>query len=83
MISLLQKVQDVFELNFTENISSILIKVARNPFACKVEDFDKAIQEKFIKLKKILLQKMSFTLATWRSFGLKCNVVVHDLALML
>ena len=39
IISHLQNLQNVFERYFSEiNSSSILMKIARNPFVCKVED---------------------------------------------
>ena len=46
IISDLQNLQNEFERYFLEiNTSSILMKVARNPFVCKVKDVSEAIQE--------------------------------------
>ena len=43
--------QNEFERYFPEiNISSILMKVAGNPFVCKVEDVPEPIEEEFIEL---------------------------------
>ena len=53
------------------------MKVAKNSFIHKVEDVPEAIQEQFTELTTILLQKMSFTLANQRSFGLKCNIAIQ------
>ena len=51
IISHLQNLQNKFERYFPEiNSFSILMKVARNPFVCKVEDVPEAIQEEFIEL---------------------------------
>ena len=51
IISHLQNLQNEFEQYFPViNTSSILMKVARNPFVCKVEDVPEAIQEEFIEL---------------------------------
>ena len=46
IISHLQNLQNEFEQYFFEiNTSSILMKVARNHFLCKVEDVPETIQE--------------------------------------
>ena len=51
IISHQQNLQDEFERHFPEIItSSILMKVARNPFLGKVEDVSEAVPEKFIEL---------------------------------
>ena len=50
IISHLQNLQNKFERYFPEiNSSSILMKVAKNPFVYKVEDVLEAIQEEFIE----------------------------------
>ena len=51
IISHLQNLQNEFERYFSEiNSSSILMKLARNPFVCKVEDVPKVIKEELIEL---------------------------------
>ena len=78
IISRLRNLQDEFERYFPEiNTGSILMKVARNPFIHKVEDVPEAIQEEFTELTNDYLQKMSFTLVNWRSFGLKSNIAIQ------
>ncbi|XP_077971296.1 protein FAM200A-like [Styela clava] len=47
----LQNLQKEFERYFPEiNTSSILLRLARNPFICEVEDVPQVIQEEFIEL---------------------------------
>ena len=51
IISHLQNWQNEFERYFLKiNTSSILMKVARNPFVCKVENVPEAIQQEFMEL---------------------------------
>ena len=79
IISNLQNLQNEFERYFSEiNTSSILMKVARNPFLCKVEDVPEAIQEEFIELTNDSFEKDEFHTCTFRrTFGLKYNIAIH------
>ena len=61
IISNLQNLQNEFERYFSEvNTSCILMKVARNPFLCKVEDISEAIQKEFIELTNNSFEKDEF-----------------------
>ena len=61
IISHLQNLQNEFEQYFPKIVtSSILMKVARNPFLCKAEDIPEAIQEEFIKLTNDSIAKYEF-----------------------
>ena len=63
-------------------IFSILTKVARNLFACNVEDVLELIQVEFIQLINDSFAKDEFHSYNL-SFGFKCNVIFHDLVFKL
>ena len=72
IISHLQNLQNGFERYFSEiNTSSILMKVARNPFLCKVEDITEAIQEEFIELTNNSFEKDEFHTCNLEEFWVK------------
>ena len=72
IISHLRNLQDEFERYFPEiNTSSILMKVARNPFIHKVEDVPEAIQEKFTKLTNDSFAKDEFHSCNLEEFWVK------------
>ena len=53
------------------------MKIARNPFVCKVKDVPEAIQEKFIELTNDSFVKDEFHTCNLEEFGLKSNVALH------
>ena len=72
IISHLQNLQNEFERYFAEiNISSILMKVIRNPFLCKAEDVPEAIQEEFIELTNDSFAKEEFHTCNLEEFWVK------------
>ena len=72
IISHLQNLQNKFETYFFEiNSSSILIKVARNPFVCKVEDVPEAVKEEFIELTNNSFAKDEFHTCNLEKFWVK------------
>ena len=72
IISHLQNLQNKFERYFSEiNTSSILIKVAKNPFLCKMKDVPEAIQEEFIKLTNNYFEKDKFHTCNLKEFWVK------------
>ena len=72
IISHLQNLQNEFERYFPEiNTSSILMKVARNFFVCKVEDVPEAIQEEFIELTNDSFAKDEFHTCNLEEFWVK------------
>ena len=71
-ISHLGKLQDEFERYFPEiNAGSILMKVARNPFADKVAGVPEAIQEEFIDLTNDSFAKDEFHTCNLEEFWVK------------
>ena len=61
IISHLQNLQNEFEQYFPEiNTPSILIKVAKNSFVCKVEDVPEAIQKEVKELTNSYFAKDEF-----------------------
>ena len=72
IINHLQNLQNEFERYFLEiNTSSILMKVTRNPFVCKVEDVPEAIQEEFIELTNNSFAKVEFHTCNLEEFWVK------------
>ena len=72
IISHLQNLQNEFERYFPEiNTSSILMKVVRNPFLCKVEDVSEAIQEELIELTNDSFAKDEFNTCNLKKFWIK------------
>ena len=72
IISDLQNLQNEFERYFLEiNTSSILMKVARNPFICKVEDVSEAIQEHCKELTNDSFAKDEFHTCNLEEFWVK------------
>ena len=72
IISNLQNLQNEFERYFSKiNTSSILMKVARNPFLCKVEDVSEAIQEEFKELTNDFFEKNEFHTCNLEEFWVK------------
>ena len=72
IISHLQNLQNEFERYFFEiNTFSILMKVAKNPFLCKVEDVSEAIQEEFIELTNDSFEKDEFHTCNLEEFWVK------------
>ena len=72
IISHLQNLRNEFERYFPEiNTSSILMKVAGNPFLCKVEDVSEAIQEEFIELTNVFFAKDKFSTCNLEEFWVK------------
>ena len=64
--------QNEFDRYFPEiNSSSILMKVARNPFVCKVKDVLEAIQEEFIDLTNDSFAKDEFHTCNLEEFWVK------------
>ena len=53
------------------------MKVARNPFVCKVEDVFEAIQEEFIELTNDFFAKDAFHTCSLEEFWIKCKVAIH------
>ena len=61
IINYLQNLQNEFEQYFSEiNSSSILMKIPRNLFVCKVEDVPEVIKEEFIELTNDYFAKDEF-----------------------
>ena len=72
IISHLQNLQNEFERYFLEiNTSSTFMKVARNPFVCKVEDVPKVIQEHCKELTNDLFAKDVFHTCNLEEFWVK------------
>ena len=72
IISHLQNLQNEFERYFPKiNTSGILMKEARNPFVCKVEDVPEAIQEEFIELTNDSFAKDEFHICNLEEFWVK------------
>ena len=72
IISHLQNLQNEFEQYFFEiNSSSILMKIARNLFVCKVEDIPEVIKEEFIELTKDSFAKNEFHTCNLEEFWIK------------
>ena len=67
--------QNEFQRCFPKiNTSRILIKVARNPFACKVEDVPEAIQEEFVELANDSFAKDEFHTCNLEEFWVKMQL---------
>ena len=72
IISHLQNLKNEFKRYFLElNTSSILMKVARNPFVCKVEDVPEAIQEHCKELTNDSFAKDKFHTCNLEEFWVK------------
>ena len=72
IISHLQNLQKEFERYFPEiNTSTILVRLARNPFMCKVEDVPEAIQEEFIEIRNDSFARDEFRTCNLQEFWIK------------
>ena len=69
VIGILHNLQNELERYLSQiNTSSLLMKIARNPFACKKKDVPEAFQEEFLKLTNDPFAKDEFCTCSLQEF---------------